>query len=586
MSESFHFQVDLGGMLDVLSNHLYKSPDVFLRELLQNGVDAITQRRKEQPGWDEGRITIALAEGRRLTFRDNGMGLTEAGIHRFLAVIGQSSKTQLQDGRIPEDYIGRFGIGLLSCFMVSDAIVVHTRPADGGPAHAWTGRPDGTYTLEPLEDCSPGTTVILTAKPGAEHYFQREAVEELVRYYGLALPVPVYFAGEDRRLNAIPDDFVHTGRGQLLSFGAWLFGEEFLEAIPIHTPHLNGVAFVLPYQTDASVKSGHRIYLKYMLLTERGDRLLPPWAFFLRCFLNTSGLRPTASREDFYENGALEAATAEFEGAVRAHLERLARESPDILEELVAVHSQAIKAMAVWDDSLFRLFIDHLTFETSEGRLSGGKLKRLGRGEWVSSVDRFRQLKPIFLAQDRLLICTGYAFDGELIPKLARAFSLAIGPLREESMDVVLEEPTLDERQQVFALQRAASRALAPFDCRAEARRFLPAELPALYTMSDEVQFFRQVQTAQDMSRGVFSDALASLLAGAEERPAASLYLNLNSRLIQRLAQVEDAGLLGSVARILYVQALITGGYALRSGELKTMSEALLELLDHQGGSI
>ena len=49
--EPFHFQVNLGGMLDILSNHLYKSPDVFVRELLQNGIDAITLRQKEQPGW-------------------------------------------------------------------------------------------------------------------------------------------------------------------------------------------------------------------------------------------------------------------------------------------------------------------------------------------------------------------------------------------------------------------------------------------------------------------------------------------------------------------------------------------------------
>ena len=48
--ESFRFQVNLGGMLDILSNHLYKSPDVFLRELLQNGADAITLRQKRQPG--------------------------------------------------------------------------------------------------------------------------------------------------------------------------------------------------------------------------------------------------------------------------------------------------------------------------------------------------------------------------------------------------------------------------------------------------------------------------------------------------------------------------------------------------------
>ena len=122
-------------------------------------------------------------------------------------MIGQSSKTELVNGKIPEDYIGRFGIGLLSCFMVSDSIVVHTRPAVGGAAHMWTGLPDGTYALEPLEECPVGTSVILTAKPGMEHYFQHRKVAELVRYYGLALPVPVYLSGNPERLNSIPADF-------------------------------------------------------------------------------------------------------------------------------------------------------------------------------------------------------------------------------------------------------------------------------------------------------------------------------------------------------------------------------------------
>ena len=228
--------------------------------------------------------------GRRLVFRDNGAGLSEEGIHRFLTVIGQSSKTELVNGKLPEDHIGRFGIGLLSCFMVSDSIVVHTRPVAGGSAHIWTGWPDGTYTLEPLEDCPVGTAVILAAKPGMEHYFQPEKIGELARYYGLALPVPVYLDGDPDRLNRIPADFAGISRGQLLAFGAWLFHEEFLGAIPIQTPHISSVAYVLSYRTDPSVKNGHRIYLKQILLTERGDTLLPPWAFFLRGFLNTRSL--------------------------------------------------------------------------------------------------------------------------------------------------------------------------------------------------------------------------------------------------------------------------------------------------------
>ncbi len=584
MSEAFHFQVNLGGMLDVLSNHLYKSPDVFLRELLQNGVDAITLRQREQPGWAKGQITIHVTPGKRMVFRDNGAGLSQEGIHRFLAVIGQSSKTELVNGKIPEDYIGRFGIGLLSCFMVSDTIVVHTRPAGGGQAHVWTGLPDGTYTLDPLEECPEGTAVILTAKPGAEGYFQEERVAELVRYYGLALPVPIYLAGNPERLNNIPTDFSMVSRSQLLAFGQWLFDEEFLDAIPIHTPHLRGVAYILSYATDRSVKSGHRIYLKQMLLTENGDTLLPPWAFFLRCFLNTNSLRPTASREDFYEDQELDAARQEFSEAVRLYLTRLSQSSPDRLERLVAVHSQATKAMAIWDQELFDLFIDYLPFETSEGTMTGRALKSVGEAFWVGSVPKFKQLKPIFMAQGRLLICTGYASDQELISALTRRCRLPIEPLREDSLFEVMDDATYIEEQQAALLLRQANLALGEFDCQAQLRRFLPASLPSLYAMSDEVQFLRQVQSAQDISSGIFSDALSSLLSSVEERPLASLYLNLNSALVQKLVQARRPATLYAMAQVLYVQALLAGGHPLRGGELASMNEALLVLLDGAAG--
>ena len=102
--------------------------------------------------------------------------------------------------------------------------------------------------------------------------------------------------------------------------------------------------------------------------------------------------------------------------------------------------------------------------------------------------------------------------------------------------------------------------------------------------MSDEVQFLRQLQSAQESSSGIFSDALASMLSGVEERPLATLYLNLNSPIVRRLCTARDTGLLESMVQVLYVQALLAGGHPLRGGELKTMNQALLDLLEHTAG--
>lgn len=161
--DDYRFQVNLGGMIEILSDHLYSSPDVYIRELLQNGVDAITARAiweqemadsslagqgsasgKNAATAAQGTIVLEIEEGRRLVFSDNGLGLTEEEIHQFLAVIGESSKRNPKDGRIRTDYIGRFGIGLLSCFMVSDEICMRTKSCKGNsPVLEWRGSPTG-----------------------------------------------------------------------------------------------------------------------------------------------------------------------------------------------------------------------------------------------------------------------------------------------------------------------------------------------------------------------------------------------------------------------------------------------------------
>ena len=216
--------------------------------------------------------------------------------------------------------------------------------------------------------------------------------------------------------------------------------------------------------------------------------------------------------------------------------------------------------------------------------MTGAALKRAGEAVWVHSVPKFKQLKPIFMAQGRLLICTGYASDQELILAMAERFGLPFQPLHEEEMFDTLEDVTAAERQRGERLLRAADEALLPFECQARLRRFLPADLPVLYAMSDEVQFLRQLQSAQEQSGGIFSDALASMLSGVEERPLATLYLNLNSPIVRRLVTTADTELLASMARVLYVQALLAGGHPLRGGELKTMNLALLALLEHTAG--
>ncbi len=137
------FQVNLKGMIALLSEHIYSNPNTFVRELLQNCVDAITALRNIDENY-KGRIDVFLNEDKTVVFRDNGIGLKEEEVYRFLTVIGESSKRDTPDA---DDFIGRFGIGLLSCFVVTNEITVESRSAMGGQPVCWCGKVDGTYQL-------------------------------------------------------------------------------------------------------------------------------------------------------------------------------------------------------------------------------------------------------------------------------------------------------------------------------------------------------------------------------------------------------------------------------------------------------
>src|SRR5699024_8274670 len=115
-------QVDLRGVVDLLSRHIYSGPRVYLRELLQNARDAIAARSEVDGGGTGIRITPLADDGGEFVLRDDGVGLTASEVADLLATVGRTSKRDIFD--MPRsDYLGQFGIGLLSCFMVSDRIV-------------------------------------------------------------------------------------------------------------------------------------------------------------------------------------------------------------------------------------------------------------------------------------------------------------------------------------------------------------------------------------------------------------------------------------------------------------------------------
>ncbi len=588
--ESTPFQVHLRGVVELLSRSIYSGPAVYLRELIQNAADAIAARRDE--GHAGGLITITPVgpRSRELIVSDNGIGLDRGEVAELLATVGRSSKRDLLD--MPRgDRLGQFGIGLLSCFMIADEIRVLTRSARGGDPVEWLGRADGTFSVRPLSgaeaDAVPvGTQVVLAPRADDAPLASEESVLSLARDYAEYLPVQIDVIRADGRATRINREPLfarpyEASEDELLELGHELLGARPVEAIPLSVPATGttGVAFVLPYAPPPGARQATRAYLGGMLLSPSFEDLLPDWGFFVRCIVTSTGLHPTASREAFIEDSALEETRAELGAELRRWVLRMAATRPASLASFLAVHHLGLRAVAVHDDELAALILPHLRFETSAGTSALRDLAAAHpRLRYAATVDEFRQLAPL-ARPDEPVVNAGYAYDE---PLLRRAGVLLPGLTveRADAAELVdsLSEVPLAHRAEVEALETRAEAVLGDLDSAVTVRGFSPAEVPAIYVTDQAVLGATRRRDVAADAGGLWGGLLGKLDA-APEGPRGRLCLNWNNALVRTLASVSDSAVFSAAIRVVYVQALLAGQHPLTRQDRQVLTESMTDIV-------
>ncbi|MCG3752866.1 MULTISPECIES: HSP90 family protein [Amycolatopsis] len=578
------FQVDLRGVVDLLSQHLYSSPRVYVRELLQNAVDAVTARRAADAS-APAEIAIEAGDG-TLRITDTGIGLSEAQVHELLATIGRSSKRdELGYGR--RDFLGQFGIGLLSAFLVADETRVVTRSASGAPAVSWTGRADGTYAVGPGERDTIGTTVTLTARRGAEQWFVPETVADLATLYGSMLPFEITVNGKAISGAGIPWQADERSPGHrsadLVGYAQEVLGFTPFDIVDLDVPEagLTGVAYVLPFPANPAERAGHRVYLKRMLLAENAPGLLPDWAFFARCVVDTGELRPTASREALYDDDQLAATREALGEQLRGWLVGLSATSPRRLNQFLKIHHLGVKALALHDDDMLRLVDEWWPLETNVGRMTLAEFRsRHGVLRYCATADEFDQLAGVAAAQNLPVINGGYTYDSELVERVgALEPGVRVDRLDPSDLTTAFADLAPDTALAVRPFVAAAQRCVDRLGCEVVLREFEPASLPVLYLVDRAASFAGELRATKEAVDELWAGVLSAFEKPERDRP--QLVLNYRNPLVRRVSRLENAELTALAVESLYGQALLLGKHPIRPADSALLNRAFLSLLDH-----
>ena len=188
----------------VIKKWLYSEKDIFLREIVSNAADAVTKLRRlaslgqYEDNGETYRVDVVLdKDAGTLTVSDNGIGMTEEEVDRYICQIALSGALdfiQKYEGDNQNNgIIGHFGLGFYSAFMVSESVEIVTKSYTDAPAVHWTCSEAGSYEMEAGEREGHGTTVIMHISDEEKEYLDKFKIEGILDKYCSFMPVEIYF---------------------------------------------------------------------------------------------------------------------------------------------------------------------------------------------------------------------------------------------------------------------------------------------------------------------------------------------------------------------------------------------------------
>lgn len=356
------FQTEVNQLLQLLIHSLYSNKDIFLREIVSNGSDAL-DKLKYLSVSDEAyknvkvdpRLDIQFDEAAStLTIQDSGIGMNEEDLTNNLGTIARSGTKAFMekltsDASKNSNLIGQFGVGFYSAFMAAKHIDVYTRKA-AGDGKIWHWSSDGTNSYE-IDEVAPdssvakkygfdnaelsGSAIEIHLNDDSKEYASRWKIEELIKKYSDHIAFPIYLHYEQKKYD---DKGNETGKenkvDQVNSASAlWKRSKselkpadynEFYKTIghdgqdPLHYVHTHAegtqeytTLFYVPqtapfdmYQAD--YKSGLKLYVKRVFITDDDRELLPSYLRFVRGIIDSEDLPLNVSREILQQNKILD----------------------------------------------------------------------------------------------------------------------------------------------------------------------------------------------------------------------------------------------------------------------------------------
>ena len=391
--ETHAFQTEVQQLLHLMIHSLYSNKEVFLRELISNASDACDRLRFESLT-DKGLLEEDEALGiwvkvdekkKTVTIRDNGIGMDHDEVIQNIGTIARSGTRAFLERmktENPEDgnFIGQFGVGFYSSFLVAKQVTLVTRKAGLAPEQGirWISDGSGEYTVESVNRPERGTEIVLALHKEDKEYAVSYQVRSIISKYSDHISLPIQMIkepekGEDgKSRKSRTEEWETVNRGSAFwarpkkeitedehnAFYQSLTYDPSPPVITLHNRVEGNMEYVslfyvpskAPYDLwDREQRHGIKLYVRRIFISDDTKNLMPNYLRFVRGLIDSADLPLNVSREFLQNNKQIDKIRAASVKKVLAEFKKLSTKSPEKYADLWKEFGRVLKEGVIED---------------------------------------------------------------------------------------------------------------------------------------------------------------------------------------------------------------------------------------------
>lgn len=652
----YQFQTEVNQLLKLIIHSMYSNKDIFLREIVSNASDALDKLNYLMVSEDayknlktEPRIDISFNDvAKVLTVQDSGIGMNEEDLNNNLGTIARSG-TKAFIEKISNDknagesnLIGQFGVGFYSAFMAAKEINVYTRKAASDKIYKWSSDGTNSYSIEEIKADSDeakkfgfdkpethGSAIEMVLNDDSKDYASRWKIEELIKRYSDHIAFPIYLhytqnkyddkGNVTRSENKV--DQVNTASALWKRPKSELKPEDynaFYKTIshdsqdPLHYVHTHAegtqeytTLFYVPQQApfdmyQADYKSGVKLYVKRVFITDDDRELLPSYLRFVRGIIDSEDLPLNVSREILQQNRILDNIKSASVKKLLSEFKKLG-ETADKARKAENPTDDDKKAIEKWNK-----FVENFNRPMKEGLYSDytnrdeiAEIVRFkstdesgnGDGKWTSFKDYVSRMKP---EQKAIYYITGNNEKNLRASPLLEAYKnkgFEVLIMADDIDDIVIPSLMKYKDFELKGVNRAGSDEELGID-KDEAKKkeeaFKPVQEKIKKALGERVKDVVLSKRLSDSPScivvdendpGIQMERMMRAMGQAAPEVKPILEVNADHAIVKTLENSTDEGYISDVSEVLLDQALLVSGAELSSPTdfIKSMNKLIVK---------